>query len=61
MIFPYLDQLEEDAIEFGAEDIEEFDEGFTLTCSPLDFGGMTIFKSKIILQLTRLSVFEKIK
>jgi len=31
------DQLEEDAIEFGAEDIEEFDEVFTLTCSPLDF------------------------
>ena len=31
---------EEDAIEFGAEDIEEFDEFFTLTCSPNDFAGI---------------------
>ena len=34
-----LGQLEDDAIEFGAEDIEEFDESFTLTCSPNDFAG----------------------
>jgi len=34
------DQLEEDAIEFGAEDIEEFDEVFTLTCSPNDFADL---------------------
>jgi len=33
-------QLEEDAIEFGAEDIEEFDEVFTLTCSPNDFADL---------------------
>merc|ERR1719219_323581 len=32
-----LEQLEDDAIEFGAEDIEEFDDSFTLTCSPDDF------------------------
>ena len=32
-----LEQLEDDAIEFGAEDIEEYDDSFTLTCSPNDF------------------------
>jgi len=32
-----LEELENDAIEFGAEDVEQFDEFFTLTCAPNDF------------------------
>ena len=32
-----LDQVEDDAIEFGAEDVEEEPKCFTLTCSPLEF------------------------
>ncbi len=39
LVHALIGQLEEDAIEFGAEDIEEFDEVFTLTCSPNDFAG----------------------
>jgi transcriptional/translational regulatory protein YebC/TACO1 len=32
-----LEELENDAIEFGAEDVEQFDEFFKLTCAPNDF------------------------
>ena len=32
-----FEQLENDAIEFGVEDVEEFDEVVTLTCDPNDF------------------------
>ena len=56
-----LEELENDAIEFGAEDVEQFDEFFTLTCAPNDFSDVLCkLKEKYQIEHSKVEQVPKI-